>query len=324
MLLLTRKGSIGQSLLTISFSPRIRGVVGIKKRDNWLHCTPSYSYHNLLIAPHVRSFYKRVLFCPHQSQEQTVQQQPQQIPQGKQCTNITAETSRVAPEKTTPEEKTDIDSIFKHHYTRNVFGDREEDQELNTLWNEFLDDRSVNTYLHFRAEFKKSKYFNPQNNDIEKVKQMLANQQYEQVLQDKELLKRNIVSICMHKMRGFAQKQMGNEELAIEDMAMASMLLVCIEGTGDGTIDRPFLVLLQEDEKECLKSRGLTAVSKKLKTIGEGEKMRYIEEVYCNEGTYLYFDVTSLHKKPSITTKDLEKGEDAPKTTVSDGKQSST
>jgi len=194
----------------------------------------------------------------------------------------------------------DIDQIFKHHYTRAVFekGVGKTHPELNTLWNDFLDDRSVNTYLHFRAEYEMSEFFDPRRSDVEGVRELLAAQEYERVLNDDQVLLQNIICPSMYKLRAFAHQQVGNELLAIEDMDMMSMLIVCIEGTGDGSQERPFLVLYPADQKEMLKTRGLTAVSSKIQTVGEGESTRYLEEVHCNEGSYLWFDVTSYHKKP--------------------------
>ena len=114
----------------------------------------------------------------HQQQQSTTSAKEEQ-------TTTTTEVVEDNDDQSSPQ---DISESFKNHYTRQLFVEGNEDERvLSSSWNEFLDDRSVNGYLHFKSDFENSVYFTPGNNDIIKAKEILAAKDYQALLENVDL-----------------------------------------------------------------------------------------------------------------------------------------
>lgn len=97
-----------------------------------------------------------------------------------------------------------------------------------------------------------------------------------------------ILNPGIHQMLSFAWHKLGQEDAAQYELAVAVALLNGILSTGDGSRDRPYLVLYPADEYDLL------AYLEKRSTGQALEKLenKHYDCQTCDDGTEIWFDVS--------------------------------
>jgi hypothetical protein len=105
-----------------------------------------------------------------------------------------------------------------------------------------------------------------------------------------EALPTLLLSPRAHLLMAWAAHKRGQTDEEEMERAICSACVHGILSTGDGSLEKPFLVTTTSDEYTVLELRGLTSSTQTL--MHEGD--RHLDRQQCSDGTVLYFDVTDL------------------------------
>ena len=100
-----------------------------------------------------------------------------------------------------------------------------------------------------------------------------------------------LLSPRAHALLSFAHSKAGHSAKAKAEMWVSAQLLESILSTGDGSEERPYLVLQTADEYHVLEHLGKTAQQQSL--VPKGESLCYDKQA-CADGDVVWFDVSPL------------------------------
>lgn len=158
----------------------------------------------------------------------------------------------------------------------------------------FLQEPNRDSYLAVRAQLIASPAYDPYSRDLDQVEELLE-QSGPQAACDaiQAALPNLLLSPRAHLLMSYLQHQLGNEDAAEMEMLVGQLCLQGILETGDGSAERPWLVLRTSDEYDVLQHFEKELQQQAL--AGEGDKKRDI--LTCTDGTVYHFDITDAFQQ---------------------------
>ncbi|MEJ5048326.1 DUF4919 domain-containing protein [Chryseobacterium culicis] len=157
---------------------------------------------------------------------------------------------------------------------------------------EFLTDPTKETFLKCREMVLSDPEYDPYSEDIENMQVLLNEGKFEEVVQYTNV--NILLSPRAHIYKYFAYKELGDEKGRNIEMTIAQPIFECLEKTGDGTKDSPYIITRISDERDLIRQHfNKHDVSQSL--IKEGNKM--MDALTLDDGTQLYFDIKDPYQR---------------------------
>ncbi|MFS4472261.1 DUF4919 domain-containing protein [Chryseobacterium sp. T20] len=151
---------------------------------------------------------------------------------------------------------------------------------------EFLTDPTKETFLKCRELVINNPEYDPYSEDIENMQDLLNEGKFEEVIQYVNV--NILLSPRAHICKYFAYKELGDEKGKNIEMTIAQLIFECLEKTGDGTQDFPYMITRISDERDLIRHHlNKQDVSQSL--VKDGDKI--MDALTLDDGTQLYFDI---------------------------------
>ncbi|MGE8536671.1 DUF4919 domain-containing protein [Chryseobacterium sp. D764] len=157
---------------------------------------------------------------------------------------------------------------------------------------EFLTDPTKETFLKCRELVINDPEYDPYSEDIENIQNLLNEGKFEEVI---PYVNVNILlSPRAHIYKCFAYKELGDEKGKNIEMTIAQIIFECLEKTGDGTKDSPYIITRISDERDLIRHHlNKQDVSQNL--VKDGDKI--MDALTLDDGTLLYFDIKDPYQR---------------------------
>jgi len=164
-------------------------------------------------------------------------------------------------------------------------------QSIQDQLKRYIQERSPESYLKLREAIKASPEYVPYSGSYAEIaRPMLEQGKYREVISYLQSMMPNwMLNPGIHKLLSFAYSKLGKNDAARSEYALASRLLEGILSTGDGSEERPYLVLHTTDEYDVLEHLGKESAGQSL--VEKGDK-RYDRQT-CQDGFEIWFDITT-------------------------------
>lgn len=156
----------------------------------------------------------------------------------------------------------------------------------------FLTDPTKETFLKCRELVINDPEYDPYSEDIENIQDLLNEGKFEEVVQYVNV--NILLSPRAHIYKYFAYKELGDEKGRNIEMTIAQIIFECLEKTGDGTKDSPYIITRISDERDLVRHHfNKQDVSQNL--IKDGDKI--MDALTLDDGTQLYFDIKDPYQR---------------------------
>lgn len=157
---------------------------------------------------------------------------------------------------------------------------------------EFLTDPTKETFLKCRELVINDPEYDPYSEDIENIQNLLNEGKFEEVIQYVNV--NILLSPRAHIYKYFAYKELGDEKGRSIEMTIAQIIFECLEKTGDGTKDSPYIITRISDERDLIRHHlNKQDVSQNL--VKDGDKI--MDALTLDDGTQLYFDIKDPYQR---------------------------
>jgi len=157
---------------------------------------------------------------------------------------------------------------------------------------EFLTDPTKETFLKCRELVIIDPEYDPYSEDIENIQDLLNEGKFEEVIQYVNV--NILLSPRAHIYKYFAYKELGDEKGRNIEMTIAQIIFECLEKTGDGTKDSPYIITRISDERDLIRHHfNKQDVSQNL--VKDGDKI--MDALTLDDGTQLYFDIKDPYQR---------------------------
>ena len=151
---------------------------------------------------------------------------------------------------------------------------------------EFLTDPTKETFLKCRELVINDPEYDPYSEDIENIQDLLNEGKFEEVIRYTNV--NILLSPRAHIYKYFAYKELGDEKGRSIEMTIAQLIFECLEKTGSGTKDSPYIITRISDERDLVRHHlNKQDISQNL--IKDGDKI--MDALTLEDGTQLYFDI---------------------------------
>lgn len=157
---------------------------------------------------------------------------------------------------------------------------------------EFLTDPTRDTFLKCREIVINNPEYDPYSDDTGNMQDLLNGGKFEEVVKYVNI--NILLSPSAHIYKYFAYKELGNEKARNIEMMIVQTLFECLEKTGDGTKDSPYIVTRISDERDLVRHHfNKQDVSQRL--VKDGDQI--LDVLRLDDGTELYFDIKTLYQR---------------------------
>ncbi|MDW9382276.1 DUF4919 domain-containing protein [Chryseobacterium sp. JV558] len=157
---------------------------------------------------------------------------------------------------------------------------------------EFLTDPTKETFLKCRELVINDPEYDPYSEDIEDLQDLLNEGKFEEVIQYVNV--NILLSPRAHIYKYFAYKELGDEKGRNIEMTIAQIIFECLEKTGDGTKEFPYIITRISDERDLVRHHlNKQDVSQNL--VKDGDKI--MDALTLDDGTQLYFDIKDPYQR---------------------------
>ncbi|WP_077413911.1 DUF4919 domain-containing protein [Chryseobacterium sp. JV274] len=157
---------------------------------------------------------------------------------------------------------------------------------------EFLTDPTKETFLKCRELVINDPEYDPYSEDIENIQNLLNEGKFEEVI---PYVNVNILlSPRAHIYKCFAYKELGDEKGKNIEMTIAQIIFECLEKTGDGTKDSPYIITRISDERDLIRHH-LNKQDVAQNLVKDGDKI--MDALTLDDGTLLYFDIKDPYQR---------------------------
>jgi len=150
------------------------------------------------------------------------------------------------------------------------------------------------TFLALRKEVIASKAFKPYSDELRRAAKLSEAGKVEEA---RDLLLKSMDNLMLnpqaHSRLSSCYSALGDKEAAGKQDKIAEALIKGILSTGNGTKEKPYLVLRADDEYEILKALKKAPTSQSLQFDGR----RKFDVLDCNDDSTIYFDITDFYGK---------------------------
>jgi hypothetical protein len=168
---------------------------------------------------------------------------------------------------------------------------------------DFVADPTKENFLKHRELIITNPDYDPDSDDLKILKKLYENKEYDKL--NYYVTINVLLSPRAHFLKFISLNEIGNTKAAESIVFICHNILNCIEKTGDGTIENPYIVIRTSDEDDLLELR----LSKKYlqKRLIQHED-KYLDVLTLEDGSELYFDITDAYKRSKFLL-DKEKSE---------------
>ena len=153
----------------------------------------------------------------------------------------------------------------------------------------FMLEPSPERFLRLRELVAQSPEYAPYSGGLKEGRELLAQGEFEEAADFFLSVMPNwILNPGIHVMLGFAFRQLGQEQHAQLEYALATGLVGGILSTGDGSEAQPYLILHTNDEYDLLQHLEKRSQGQALRQKGAN----FFDVLTCEDGSELWFDVT--------------------------------
>lgn len=157
---------------------------------------------------------------------------------------------------------------------------------------EFLTDPTKETFLKCRELVINDPEYDPYSEDIENIQNLLNEGKFEEVIQYVNV--NILLSPRAHIYKYFAYKELGDEKGRNIEMTIAQIIFECLEKTGDGTKESPYMITRISDERDLVRHHlNKQDVSQNL--VKDRDKI--MDVLTLDDGTQLYFDIKDPYQR---------------------------
>lgn len=160
---------------------------------------------------------------------------------------------------------------------------------------DFIKDPTKENFLKSRELIVTNPDYNPYSDDLNIMEKLYENKEYEKL--NYYVTINVLLSPRAHFIKYFSLKESGNTKAAESVMFICHNILKCIEKTGDGTMQNPYIVIRVSDEIDFLQLH-LRKKHTQQRLIQNEDK--YLDVLTLEDGSELYFDITDPYKKASF------------------------
>ncbi len=175
------------------------------------------------------------------------------------------------------------------------------DESVTRKLTNYLQNPCPESFLDLRVLVAESPGYNPGNEDEMTLHELLEQKDYQGAAAFiSSIMPRWCLSPRMYLHSAFVSNKLGDSNSAQIYYFLAQRFLDSILQTGDGSEDRPYLVMQVADEYVVLARLGKESSVQRLVSRGEGRSLDALE---CHDGSVVWFDVSLLmgHYLPHVT-----------------------
>jgi hypothetical protein len=171
-----------------------------------------------------------------------------------------------------------------------VFGD----WLLTDRFQAFLDEPGPANYLKVRALVLADKAYRATSSELEDVELLLDYGRFADARERvRQMMPNWLLSPRAHQLAATAARHLGDEKAHDRASFLRGRCIEGILGTGDGTKERPYLVTHVDDEHDLVDHFGKKLAQQSLLT----EETRCLDQIVCQDGAEIWFDLTDVHKR---------------------------
>jgi Domain of unknown function (DUF4919) len=160
---------------------------------------------------------------------------------------------------------------------------------MQEMFFKLLEEQSSDKFLEIRKKISESEGYSPYSTELNDIRQCLMKKAYQRAINAYHSTFPNLLlSPIVHAMLSNAYQALKNDKMANLEKQVASLLVSFIMGTGNGTKERPYLVLRISDEYDVLTALGKERGRQEL-IIDQGH---FLDLQKCSDETEIYFDIT--------------------------------
>ncbi len=157
---------------------------------------------------------------------------------------------------------------------------------------EFLADPTKETFLKCRELVIRDPEYDPYSEDLETMQDLLNTGKFEEVIKYVNI--NILLSPRAHIYKYFAYKELGDEKGRSIEMTIAQIIFECLEKTGAGTKESPYMITRISDERDLVRHHlDKQDVSQTL--VKDGDKI--MDVLTLDDGTPLYFDIKDPYQR---------------------------
>lgn len=156
---------------------------------------------------------------------------------------------------------------------------------------DFMIEPSKESFLASRNFIVTHEDYNPYSDELDELNLLLDEEKYQEATEFNAL--NLLLSPRAHLLKTYAFEELQNKEGAKATQVLALRILECIEMTGNGSQERPYLVLRISDEKDLLIYLGEAMVSQALQSSGN----QFFDVITTQSGKVIYFDITDCYTR---------------------------
>lgn len=163
---------------------------------------------------------------------------------------------------------------------------------------DFVADPTKENFLKHRELIITNPDYDPYSDDLEIMEKLYENKEYDKL--NYYVTINVLLSPRAHFFKYISLKEIGNEKTAESIVFICHNILNCIEKTGDGTIENPYIVIRVSDEKDLLELRLSKKYTQQRLIQHEG---KYLDVLTLEDDSELYFDITDAYKRSIFLSK---------------------
>ena len=163
------------------------------------------------------------------------------------------------------------------------------EESVREQLNAFLQAPSAGGFLRLREAVIESSGYAPYARDLHQANALLKEGKLEEARDHLLSAMANyLLNPGAHQMLAYAHHELGDEQAARFEHAVAAAMMQGILSTGDGTAERPYLVLHTADEYDVLRHLDKRPQQQSL-VEAAGKRL---DRQQCDDGSEIWFDVT--------------------------------
>lgn len=163
---------------------------------------------------------------------------------------------------------------------------------------DFIKDPTKENFLKSRELIITNPDYDPYSNDLEIMERLFEDREYDKLNYYVNI--NVLLSPRAHFIKYFSLKQIGDTKASESVMFICHNILSCIEKTGDGTMENPYIVIRISDENDFLQLHLRKKYTQQRLVQHEG---KYLDVLTLEDGSELHFDITDAYQRAAFSFK---------------------
>lgn len=179
--------------------------------------------------------------------------------------------------------------------------------DLHELMTRFLQEPSTDTFATLRSAVVEDPRWHPYAGDIEALQSLLKEERWAEIAGRFQAAMPSLM-LCpeAHLIAAEGARRCGDEQGGALLLHIANQLLRAILATGDGSVERPYLVTNVSDQYLVLWAQSATFSKQRLDRRGD----RRVDRFTCEDAAEVCFDITDMHNRIGADLNLFLQGED--------------